>query len=78
MKNTLTKNTVNILLAGKLRQYKKYAGKHVLVVQDKIIPLKTGESFWRDFKKLENKYNEKPVITFVPSPEVSYILYLWK
>lgn len=70
-----TKNTLNLLLSGKNKEAKKYAGKHVLVVKDKIVPLKEkAEDIWQDIEKLKKKYKETPTITFVPRQDISYIL----
>ncbi len=73
---TKTDKTISMLLGGKTSTAKKYAGKHVLVVKDKILPLKKGEAAWNDFVMLEKKYKEKPTLTFVPRPDISYILIL--
>lgn len=79
MKKVSTQTTLNLLLSGTLSGYKKYAGKHVLVVKDKIFPLhNTEEAIWKDVEKLKKKYGETPTITFVPRRDVSYILTLWK
>ncbi|MCX7785565.1 MAG: DUF5678 domain-containing protein [candidate division WOR-3 bacterium] len=70
-----TQRTLALLLSGKSRAAKKYAGKHVLVIQNRVIPLKDNkEEFWRDIKELKKKYGEMPVITFVPRTDISYIL----
>lgn len=70
----LTQKTISMLLSGRTQKAKKFAGKHVLVVKDKVVPMKKGEAFWRDFDKLKKEYGETPVSLFVPRPEVSYIL----
>lgn len=72
----LTQKTITMLLAGKSKNAKQFAGKHVLVVKNKIIPMKKGEAFWRDFYNLKDKYNETPISLFVPHPDMSYILIL--
>jgi len=78
-KKDQTQKTLSLLLAGKIPAAKKYAGKHVLVVKNKVIPLKEKEKeIWKDIKALEKKYGETPVITFVPRQDISYILILWK
>ena len=74
---SLTQKTLSLLLSGKSRIAKKYAGKHVLVVRNKVIPLKEGhEEIWRDIDRLKKQYGEMPVVTFVPRQDISYIL--WK
>jgi hypothetical protein len=45
----LTQKTIAMLLAGKGKKAKKFAGKHVLVVKNKLIVMKKGEAFWQDF-----------------------------
>lgn len=74
MRNKSYEKTLHLLLAGKHPEAKKFAGKHVLVVADEIIPLKTGEAAIRDIERLEKKYGKPPTIIFVPRPDVSYIL----
>lgn len=69
-----TQKTISMLLSSKSKQAKKFAGKHVLVVKNKIVPIKSGKKFWDDFDKLKNEYKETPTLTFVPRPDVSYIL----
>lgn len=69
-----TEKTLNLLLSGKHPQVKKYAGKQVFVIKEKIVPLKGGEKGLEDFKKLKEKYGQAPVLVFVPHPGVSYIL----
>ena len=71
---TQTDKTLHALLSGKHPDIKKYAGKQVFVVGEKIIPLKGGEKGLDDFKKLKEEYGEAPVLVFVPHPGVSYIL----
>lgn len=63
-----------MLLSGRLAEYTKYAGKHVLVIKDKIVPLKEGEQGRKDISLLEKKYGQKPVLTYVPRKDISYIL----
>lgn len=69
-----TDKTLNLLLSGKHPSIKKYAGKQVFVIQDKVLPIKTGTKGLEEFKKLKEKYGESPVVTFVPDPSVTYIL----
>ena len=56
------------------RAARKYAGKHVPVVGDRVVPLKPqAKAVWRDIEQLEQKYGETPVVTFVPCPNLTYI-----
>ena len=68
-----TDKTLNLLLSGRHPAIKKYAGKQVFVVKDKILPIKGGKKGLEEFKKLKEKYGESPVATFVPDPNVSYL-----
>lgn len=72
-----TEKTIHLLLSGKSKLSKKYAGKHVMVIGNKIVPLKEKEEGWQDFIKLEKKYGQAPVIVFVPRPDIAYILLVW-
>ena len=74
MVKDLTQKNLTLLLSGRHPQSKKYAGRHVLVIEDKIIPLKEGEKGLKDLEKLEKKYGKTPVLTFVPRLDISYIL----
>ena len=77
MKTTISKTqkTLLLLLSGKSKEAKKYAGKHVLVVKDRVVPLKEKEEeIWKDIEQLKKKYGEMPMITFVPRHDISYIL----
>lgn len=69
-----TDKTIHALLSGRHPQIKKYAGKQVFVVGEKIVPLRRSEKSLDDFKKLKEKYGEPPVLTFVPRPGATYIL----
>jgi hypothetical protein len=70
-----TQRTLSLLLSGKGPKAHKYAGRHVLVVNDEVVPLgKRREEIWRDIETLRKKYGEMPVVTFVPRPGLSYIL----
>jgi hypothetical protein len=69
-----TQKTLAVLLSGKSPAAKKFAGKHVIIIKDIIVPLKKGEDGWKDFMKLEKKWGQSPVITFVPRQDISYIL----
>ena len=74
MVKDLTQKNLTLLLSGRHPQSKKYAGRHVLVIEDKIIPLREGEKGVKDLEKLEKKYGKPPVLTFVPRLDISYIL----
>ena len=77
--SNLTQKTLSLLLSGKSKAAKQYAGKHVLVVGKKIIPLKEkSEDIWKDIESLKKKYKEMPTITFVPRQDISYILLIWR
>ena len=67
---------MSLLLSGKHPKAKKYAGHHVLVVDDYIIPLREGQEGIKDIERLEKKYGKTPTIVFVPRQDVSYILLL--
>lgn len=71
-----TDETLSLLLSGKHPSIKKYVGRQVFVVKDKVLPIKTGKKGLEEFKKLKEKYGESPVATFVPDPAVTYILVL--
>lgn len=74
MKNQPKNRTLNLLLSGKHPKAKKYAGHHVLVVDDKVVPLKDGTSAIDDINQLEKKYGRTPTLIFVPRQDISYIL----
>lgn len=74
MKKSLEKKNLNLILSGRHSKAKKYAGHHVLVVKDQIIPLKEGEDGVKDIEYLEKKYGKTPTIVFVPRQDISYIL----
>lgn len=70
-----TQKTLSLLLSGKGKEAKKYAGKHVLVIKNKVVPLKEKEEdIWKDIERLKKRYGEIPTITFVPRHDISYIL----
>ena len=69
-----TQKTLSLLLSGKSAAAKKFAGKHVLAIKDKVIPLKKGEEGWKDFVRLKKKYGQSPIVIFIPRQDVSYIL----
>jgi hypothetical protein len=73
-----TEKILNALLSGRHPEAKKYAGKHVMVIGNKVIPLKEGKDGLADFKKLKEKYGEPPVLAFVPRQDITYILVLWR
>ncbi len=68
-----TEKTLSLLLSGETTAAKRFAGKHVLVVEDKVIPLKNGEEGWKDFVRLEKKYGQPPVVIFVPRQDIFYV-----
>lgn len=74
MSQKTTDKVLRLLLTGKSRKHKKYAGKHVYVINDKIIPMKKGKDSIKDFQELEKKYRQKPIVMFVPKKGTSYIL----
>lgn len=65
---------LSLLLAGRHPKARKYAGKHVLVIENEVFPLRTGKAGVRDMEKLEKKYGRTPTIVFIPRPDISYIL----
>lgn len=69
-----TEKTLQALLSGSHPQAKKYAGKHVFVIDKEVVPMKKGDKAMEDFKHLKAKYHNSPVLTFVPDPGTSYIL----
>jgi len=72
----LTQINLTLLLSGKHPQAKKYAGKHVMVIENEVILLKEGKESLEDMRKLEKKYGRLPTLVFVPRPDISYILIL--
>lgn len=71
-----TQMNLTLLLSGKHPQAKKYAGKHVMVIENEVVPLKEGKEALEDMEKLEKKYGRLPTLVFVPRPDISYILIL--
>lgn len=67
-------DTISLLHSGKHPKAKKYAGRHVLVIDGEIVPLKKGKESLRDIERLEKKYGKTPTIVFVPRRDISYIL----
>lgn len=65
---------MNLILSGKHPKAKRYAGRHVLVVDDRIVPLKKGSEAIKDIDRLEKRYGKTPTIVFVPRQDTSYIL----
>jgi len=76
MKKLSEEKILSLLLSGKHPKAKKYAGHHVLVINDQIIPLKEGKESLKDIDYLEKKYGKTPTIVFVPRQDISYILIL--
>lgn len=76
MKKVSEEKILSLLLSGKHPKAKKYAGHHVLVVENQIIPLKEGKESIKDIEYLEKKYGKTPTIVFVPRQDISYILIL--
>lgn len=75
-KKDRTQLNLTLLLSGKHPQAQKYAGKHVMVIENEITPLKEGKEALEDMQKLEKKYGRLPTLVFVPRPDISYILIL--
>ncbi len=75
-KAATTRETLQALLSGSHPLSKKYGGKQVMVIDNKILPLGRGKKALTDFKKLKEKYGKSPIVTFVPQPGASYILVL--
>lgn len=76
-KKISTQKTISVLFSGKTKKAKRFAGKHVMVIKNKVIPLKEKEEdIWKDIEQLKKKYGQMPTITFVPRHDISYIL--WK
>ena len=71
-----TDQTLHLLLSGKHPSIKEYAGKQVFVIGERIVLLKGGKRGFEDFKQLEKQYGEPPVVTFVPHPGATYILFI--
>ncbi|KKT34517.1 MAG: hypothetical protein UW24_C0028G0006 [Parcubacteria group bacterium GW2011_GWA2_44_12] len=76
--STATQKTLSLLHAGKLEGVERYAGKHVYVAGDTVIPLQSGKRTKAQLSKLIKTYGRIPVITFVPRQGMSYILCLWE
>lgn len=76
MRKQSSEKILTLLLSGKHPKAKKYAGHHVLVIENHIIPLKEGQEAIKDIERLEKKYGKTPTIAFVPRQDVSYTLVL--
>lgn len=69
-----TQDTLSLLLSGKHSDAKKYTGKYVMVIEDKIFPLKKGKEALKDIDRLEKRYGKIPTLAFIPRRDISYIL----
>jgi len=78
MKKRSEEKILNLLLSGRHPDAKKYAGHHVLVADDKVLPLKEGGDAIADINRMERKYGKTPTLVFVPRQDISYILVLCK
>jgi hypothetical protein len=76
MKKKSAEKTLNLLLSGRHPKAKKYAGHHVLVADNEVVPLKEGNDALKDIDRLEKKYGKTPTVVFVPRQDISYILIL--
>ena len=76
MKKNSEEKILNLLLSGRHPKAKKYAGHHVLVIKDQIVPLREGKEAIEDIERLEKKYGQTPTVVFVPRQDISYILIL--
>lgn len=74
MSKQIKKDTITLLISGRHPKAKKYAGHHVLVIGEKIVPLKKGQEAIREIDHLEKKYGKTPTLVFVPRQDISYIL----
>jgi len=71
-----TQHTISLLLSGRSKLADKYAGKHVLVVKDRVLPLRDKrEEVWKDINNLKKQYAEQPTITFVPRKDITYLFW---
>jgi hypothetical protein len=68
-----TQKTLTLLLSGKHPKARKYAGRHVLVVDKEIVPLKKAQESVKEIEKLEKKHGSTPTLVFVPRQDISYI-----
>lgn len=50
-----TQKTLSLLLSGKSKVARKYAGKHVLVIEKEIVPLKKGGGRLEGFFEIKEK-----------------------
>lgn len=76
MQKVNEKKTLSLLLSGKHRSSKKFAGRHVLVVDDEIQLLENGKKGTNEIARLEKKHGKTPTIVFVPKKDTTYILVL--
>lgn len=74
VQNSKQKKTLSLLLSGQHPQYKKYAGKHVIIIDDHVVSLKAGKAAKKQFDELKEKYKKSPTLAFVPRSDISYIL----
>lgn len=63
MKRTTKQQTLNLLLAGKHPKIDRYAGKHVLVIENEIVPLPEGKEGLEEFRRLKKKHGKLVVST---------------
>jgi hypothetical protein len=76
MKKYSEKKILSLILSGQHPKAKKYAGHHVLVIGEQIIPVKKGKETLKEIDRLEKKYGRTPTLVFVPRQDISYILIL--
>ena len=74
MKKRKEETTIHLLLSGKHPSAKKFAGHHVLVINETVVPLPEGREGLQEIEMLEKKHGKTPTIIFVPRQDVSYIL----
>lgn len=62
-------------LITKIYKDPNFAGKHVIIIDDKVFSRKTGEARARLLKRLVKKYPDKtPLITYIPGNETLILL----
>lgn len=71
-----TEKTLQLLHSGKHPDIKKYAGKHVFVIDNEVVIIRSSRDNLEDFNRLEKKHRKSPVVVFVPQPGATYILFL--
>lgn len=74
MKSATTEKTIHMLHRGTYPSIKRFAGKHVFVIGNEVVPIKSGKKGLDDFNRLTKKYGESPILVFVEKPGVTYIL----